>query len=73
MLLNYVKFCEYLSKKITLFFENNGKLNNDDVSDSVLLETMKAVIRGDIIAYQTSKRWQNRAYLIEINKFIKRC
>lgn len=56
MLLNYVKFCEYLSKKITLFFENNGKLNNDDVSDSVLLETMKAVIRGDIIAYQTSKR-----------------
>lgn len=46
----------FVSIYLRKFFENNGKLNNDDVSDSVLLETMKAVIRGDIIAYQTSKR-----------------
>lgn len=52
MLLNNVKFYEYLSNKFTWFLENNDK---GDVSDSVLWETMKAVIRGDIIAYQTAK------------------
>ncbi len=55
MLLNDDKFCEYLSKKFTLFLVTNDK---GDVSDSVLWETMKAVIRGDIIAYQTAKNWK---------------
>ncbi len=64
MLLNDDKFCEYLSKKFTLFLETNDK---GDVSDSVLWETMKAVIRGDIIAYQSAKNRENRAKLSEID------
>lgn len=65
MLLNDVKFCEYLSNKFAWFLENNDK---GDVSDSVLWETMKAVIRGDIIAYQTAKNKENEAKLNEIDK-----
>ncbi len=64
MLLNDDKFCEYLSKKFTLFLETNDK---GDVSDSVLWETMKAVIRGDIIAYQSAKNRENWAKLSEID------
>lgn len=65
MLLNNDKFCEYLSNKFAWFLENNDK---GDVSDSVLWETMKAVIRGDIIAYQTAKNKENEAKLNEIDK-----
>ncbi len=54
----------YLSNKFTLFLETNDK---GDVSDSVLWETMKAVIRGDIIAYQTAKNRENKAKLNEID------
>jgi len=67
VLLNDVKFCEYISNKFTLFLENNDK---GDVSDSVLWEAMKAVIRGDIIAYQTAKNRENRAKLNNIDKQI---
>lgn len=64
MLLNDDKFCEYLSKKCTLFLETNDK---GDVYVSVLWEKMKAVISGDIIAYQTAKNRENRAKLSEID------
>ncbi len=64
MLLNNDKCCVYLSKQFTLFLETNDK---GDVSDSVLWETMKAVIRGDIIAYQSAKNRENRAKLSEID------
>lgn len=64
MLLKDVNFCEYLADRFVSFLENNDK---GDVSDSILWEAMKAVIRGDIMSYQAAKNKQNKAKLIEID------
>lgn len=47
-LLEDASFCEMISQKIDDFMNSNQK---DDVSPSLLWETFKAVIRGEIILY----------------------
>lgn len=44
------EFCDYISKKISVFLENNKP---ESTSPSLLWGTLKAVIRGDIISYST--------------------
>ena len=50
-------FCELISQKIDDFIESNKK---DNISPSLLWETLKAVIRGEIISYSAKMNKMNR-------------
>lgn len=50
-------FCDYISAKISEFLLIN---DNGAVSDSVLWESFKVVIRGHVISYQSSIKKKNR-------------
>jgi len=58
-------FCELISQKIDSFIEFNKK---DNISPSLLWETLKAVIRGEIISYSTRI---NKAQRLEQDQLIK--
>lgn len=47
LLLSEASFCKYISESIDFFYETN---RNDETSASVLWETLKAYIRGQIIS-----------------------
>ena len=49
-LLSDKKFCEYLSNKIADFLQCN---DTGEVSDSILWETFKVVVRGQVMSYQS--------------------
>lgn len=46
-----MKLCQHISDSLTEFTEINDK---GDVSDSVLWETFKVVMRGHIISYESA-------------------
>ena len=48
-------FCEHISKQIDLFIDNN---KSESTSPSLLWETFKAVMRGEIISYNAHSRKQ---------------
>ena len=54
-LLSSNKFCEFISEKIRLFILNN---KSGSTSPSLLWETCKAVIRGEIISYSAREHKQ---------------
>ena len=56
-------FCKYITEKISMYIKTN---DSGDVKDSTLWEALKAVIRGDIISYETSERKRTRSKLVEI-------
>ncbi len=57
------QFHSYISSHIKQFLEFNDK---GDVSDSILWETFKVVLRGNITAYESSKKKEKRRRLAEI-------
>lgn len=56
-LLSKDEFCDYISRHINVFLENN---KTESISPSLLWETLKAVIRGDIISYSTHLARKNK-------------
>lgn len=50
-------FCKHMSLKITEYLENN---DTSDVSDSILWESFKAVMRGHIIAHEAALKKSNK-------------
>lgn len=54
---------EDLEKKIVEFIEIN---DNGDVHDSNLWETLKAVVRGEIIAFETAQRKEVRMRMTKL-------
>ncbi len=63
-LLSDVKFCQHISDSLTEFFEINDK---GDVSDSVLWETFKVVMRGHIISYESTAKKLRQKRLVELD------
>uniref|UniRef100_A0A9J7ZUB5 Reverse transcriptase domain-containing protein n=1 Tax=Cyprinus carpio carpio TaxID=630221 RepID=A0A9J7ZUB5_CYPCA len=61
------QFQSYLSECLSQFLETNDK---GDVSDSCLWETCKVVLRGHIIAYESSLRREKRRRLSEIESIL---
>lgn len=49
--LNDDKFVEYITTKLNYFIKLN---NNGEVSDSTLCQTLKVVLRGDMISYTSA-------------------
>lgn len=64
-LLKDKKFCKYITEKISFYLNTNDR---GDVNDSTLWETLKAVIRGDIISYETSERKRTKKRLADIQE-----
>lgn len=64
-LLNNPDFCSFISEQISTFLNNNDK---GDVNDSVLWESMKAVLRGQIISYEAAERKRARLRLERIEE-----
>lgn len=60
-------FCKMISQKIDDFIESNKK---DDISPSLLWETLKAVIRGEIISYSAKINKTKRIKQEELIKSI---
>ena len=58
-------FCETISKKWDDFIQLN---KTDDVSPSLLWETLTAVIRGEIISYSAKIDQMNRTKQVELIK-----
>lgn len=56
-------FSEYISNKITEFLQFN---DNGEVSDSTLWETLKTVLRGNIISYQSFNKKVRQKRMSEI-------
>lgn len=56
-------FCEYISIKISDFLQSN---DTGEVSDSILWETFKVVVRGQVISYQSSCKRARLRRLSEI-------
>lgn len=54
---------ETITTKLKTFIEIN---DNGEVSDSTLWETLKAVIRGDIISYESAIKKEREKRLLEI-------
>ena len=59
--------CELISQKIDDFIESNKK---DNISPSLIWETLKAVIRGEIISYSTKINKMKRIKQEELIKSI---
>lgn len=66
-LLSDSAFCELISQKIDDFIESNKK---DNISPSLLWETLKAIIRGEIISYSAKMNKMNRIKQEELIKLI---
>lgn len=66
-LLSNKDFVEFISKQIDFFLSVN---KTPDVSVSVLWETLKAYIRGEIISYSGHERKVKKAKLTELTKCI---
>lgn len=66
-LLSDSAFCELISQKIDDFINSNKK---DDISPSLLWETLKVVIRGEIISYSAKMNKVNRIKQEELIKLI---
>lgn len=64
-LLKDKNFCKYITEKISFYLNTNDR---GDVNDSTLWETLKVVIRGDIISYETSERKRTKKRLADIQK-----
>lgn len=64
-----VKFCDQLTKLLAEFlkFNDTGK-----VSDSTLWESLKAVLRGQIISYESRLKKQRVKRLLEIDNSLTR-
>lgn len=60
-------FCELISQKIDDFIDSNKK---DNISPSLLWETLKAVIRGEIILYSANINKMKRIKQEELIKSI---
>lgn len=63
-LLNDNFFCNYITEKIGYFLSEN---DNGSVNESVLWDSMKAVIRGEIISFQSRKNKEDKKRLNEID------
>ena len=59
---NDPEFCAFLSKQISIFISTNGK---GDLNDSILWESMKAVLRGRIMSYEAAERKRSKIRLSE--------
>lgn len=55
-----MRFCDYLREKIDFFISTNDK---GDVHDATLWESIKTVLRGNIIAYEAAERRQEKGKL----------
>jgi len=66
-LLSSDKFCEFISDTISRFLENN---KSDSTSPSLLWETFKAVIRGEIISYSARIRKDENQRRLELMEAI---
>lgn len=64
-LLNDPIFKQDIRKEISTFFEFN---NNNEVSSPILWDTMKAVLRGKIIAIASHKKKERRKALEELQQ-----
>lgn len=62
-LLTEKSFCQFIDEKIVEFIETNDK---HDVSDSVLWETFKVVVRGHIISFESSLKKKQRQRMLDI-------
>lgn len=60
-------FLKYIKAKIKHFIETN---DNGEVSDSILWETLKVVLRGDIIMYTSRLKKEKEKRLNEINNIL---
>ncbi|CAJ1062856.1 LINE-1 reverse transcriptase -like protein [Xyrichtys novacula] len=69
ILLNDPNFSTFIANKIDEFISNN---NSDTVSPSLLWETLKAVIRGDIISYCSKKNKLKKKQLDQLIEGIKK-
>lgn len=61
------KFVEYINIKLKEFKEFN---DNGEVSDSTLWETLKVVIRGHIISYESASKKEKERRLLEIQTIL---
>lgn len=66
-LLSSEKFCEFISEKISTFIEN---YKSDSTSPSLLWETLKVVIRGEIISYNARIRKDEKQRQLELMEAI---
>ena len=66
-LLSSDKFCGFISDRISSFLENN---KSDSTSPSLLWETFKAVIRGEIISYSARIRKIEKQRQLELMEAI---
>lgn len=57
-------FCEHLTELLAEFLKFN---DTGEVSDSILWETLKSVLRGHIISYECSLKKQREKRLLEID------
>jgi len=64
-LLSDESFCQFISEKISDFLDIN---DNSEVTDSTLWESFKAVIRGQIISFESSARRAKSRRLAEIDE-----
>lgn len=60
-------FVEFISNQIVIFFSIN---KTPDISASLLWETLKAYIRGQIVSFVSNERRQKRKRLEELTKHI---
>lgn len=63
LLLSDGNFVKTITTKLKTFIEIN---DNGEVSDSTLWETLKVVIRGDIISYESAIKKEREKRLLEI-------
>ncbi|PWG74568.1 hypothetical protein DF186_17235, partial [Enterococcus hirae] len=61
------KFVDYITTKLKEFLEFN---NNGEMSDSVLWETLKVVMRGHIISYEANAKKEREKRLLEIQSVL---
>lgn len=64
-LLSDSSFNLFISSKISELLETNDNL---EVTDSILWEAFKVVIRGHVISFETSVRKERQKCLLEIEK-----
>ncbi len=60
------KFVDYITTKLNSFLEFN---DNGVVSDSILLETLKVVMRGHIISYESNAKKEREKRLLECSSY----
>lgn len=68
-LISDARFCEHLTVLLAEFLKFN---DTGEVSDSTLWESLKAVLRGHIISYESSLKKQREKRLLEIDNDLTR-